>query len=86
MVKIHARIIKNTKTIKSFTYQNVNEYLSENFYAYVTEICRKLDIATPIIIPYSRECYENFNSVSFYKDDFVDSISFDKLLLENIDR
>ncbi|MBO5926253.1 MAG: hypothetical protein J6Q38_01665 [Clostridia bacterium] len=86
MVKISAKLIKNHKTIKNTTYINLNEYDKENFYDYITAICRKLDISTPIIIPYNIECYENFNSVSFSSEDFVDAINFDKLLLENIDR
>ena len=85
MIKISAKLIKNHKTIKTTTYINLNDYESENFYYYVVDVCRKLDISTPIIIPYYIECYEKFNSVSFSKDDFVDNISFDKLLLENID-
>ena len=86
MIKIHARLIKNQKTLKSITYQNINEYESKNFYFYLTEICRRLEISTPIVIAHSRENYEDFNFVKFSKDDFVDSINFDYLLLENIDR
>ncbi len=86
MVKISAKIIKNHKTIKSFTYINVNEYDKSKFYEYLVEICRKLDVETPLVIPYSIECYENFNCVSFKADDFIDKIKFDSLLLENVDR
>ncbi|MBO5889344.1 MAG: hypothetical protein J6Q58_04315 [Clostridia bacterium] len=86
MVKISAKLIKNHKTIKSYTYINVNEYCSDNFYEYLVEICRKLDISTPILIPYYIESFDNFNSVSFKSDDFIDKINFDSLLLENVDR
>jgi hypothetical protein len=86
MVKISAKIIRNHKTVKTFTYVNVNEYDRNNFYEYLVEICRKLDISTPIVIPYTIDCYENFNSVSFKSEDFVDTVNFDSLLLENVDR
>ena len=86
MVKISAKIIKNHKTVKTFTYINVNEYDRTSFYDYLVEICRKLDISTPIVIPYNIDCYENFNSVSFKSEDFVDTVTFDSLLLENVDR
>ena len=86
MVKIFAKLTKNHKTVKSTIYQNVNEYKSCDFYTHLTEICRALDIATPLVIPHYVESYESFNSVKFSKDDFVDSISFDFLVLENIDR
>ena len=85
MVQISSKLIKNHKTIKSFTYKNVSEYESDEFYFHVSEICRRLDIATPIIIKYHRDNYEQFNFVKFKPDDFIDSVSFDVLLLENVD-
>lgn len=85
MVKIFARLIKNQKTIKSYTYSNVNEYDGKDFYFHLSEISRKLDIPTPIVINYHRESYEEFNSVKFFKDDFVDKVPFDYLLLENVE-
>ncbi len=86
MVKISAKLIKNHKTIKSITYSNVNDYESEHFYDYLVEICRRLDVATPLIIPFYVKSYEDFNFVRFKKDDFVDDVNFDYLLLENVDR
>lgn len=86
MVKISAKIIKNHRTIKSITYSNVNDYNSDDFYLYLVEICRRLDIATPLVIPFYVQNYEEFNFVKFVKDDFVDQTHFDCLLLENIDR
>lgn len=85
MVQISAKLIKNHKTIKSLTYKNISEYESDEFYFHVSEICRRLDIATPIIIKYHRESYEQFNFVKFKPDDFIDGVSFDVFLLENID-
>ena len=86
MIKISAKLIKNHKTIKSVNYINVNEYNSSNFYEYMVEICRKLDISTPIIIDYTKSSYEEFNFFKFKQDDFIDKIDFDVLLIENIDR
>lgn len=86
MVKISAALIKNHRRIKSVTYTNLNEYKSEDFYFYVTEICRRLDISTPLIVPYTVKCYDEFNSVKIPGEDFVDSVNFDALYLENSDR
>ena len=85
MTHVYAKLIKNHKTVKSYTYKNVREYQSEDFYEHLTEICRQLDIPTPIVIKFHRESYDNFNSVKFSKDDFVDAVSFDCLYLENVD-
>lgn len=86
MIKITAKLIKNHKTIKTATLQNLGEYESSEFYHYVSTLAQKLDIETPIIIAHHRECYENFNSLKFTKDDFIDAINFDYLYLENDDR
>ena len=85
MVKIFAKLIKNHRTVKSYTYSNIKEYDGKDFYFHLSEISRKLDIETPIIIDYHRECYEKFNFVKFNADDFVDNQTFDFLLIENID-
>ena len=85
MVKIFARLIKNHKTVKSYTYVSVKEYDGGNFYFHISEVCRKLDIETPIIIKYHQQCYEDFNFVKFLGDDFIDKQNFDYLLIENVD-
>lgn len=86
MIKIYAKLVKNNKTVKHYTYFSINEYSSECFYDCVVEICNKLDISTPLVIAHTRESYEEFNSVKFTKDDFVDTFNYDLLVLENVDR
>ncbi len=86
MIKIFAKLTKNHKTVKSYTYTNINEYNSNDFYGYVAEICNKLDISTPIIIAHNRESYEEFNMIKFVKEDFVDTFNYDSFILENVDR
>ena len=53
------------------------------FYDYVHEICESLDCPTPVIIKTHLFNYAKYNTVRFGKDDFVESIDFDKLVLEN---
>ncbi len=83
MIKISAKLITNHKIKKSTMFISVDHYESENFYFYVSELCRRLDLSTPIIINYHRECYEKFNSLKFTKDDFIDEFDYDCLFLEN---
>ncbi|MBR6737236.1 MAG: hypothetical protein IKL82_02595 [Clostridia bacterium] len=85
MTHIFAKLIKNQRTIKSFTYKNVKPYESSDFYFHLTTICRELEIETPVVINYHRESYESFNSVKFFKDDFIDKVNFDFLYLENVE-
>jgi preprotein translocase subunit SecB len=86
MVKITAKLIKNNKTIKTASYNSVNEYDSNEFYNYVCHLAQVLDVETPVIIPYHRECFENFNSLKLLPDDFIDAVNFDYMFLENDDR
>ena len=83
MIKISAKLITNQKVRKSINFISVDNYESDNFYYYVSEICRRLDLSTPIIINYHRECYEKFNSLKFTKEDFFDDFNYDYLFLEN---
>ena len=85
MTHIFAKLIKNHRTVKSFTYKNVKEYASAEFYFHLTEICRALEIETPVVINYHRESYEEFNSVKFFSEDFIDKVDFDMLYLENVE-
>ena len=86
MIKISAKLIKNHKTVKKASYNSINEYDSNEFYDYISALAQKLDVSTPVIIPYHRDCYENFNSLKLTKDDFVDDFNFDYMFLENDDR
>ncbi len=86
MIIIGAKLIKNHKTIKRVTFTMQGEYKSEDFYFYMTQLCQMLDISSPIIIPYHRECYENFNSLKLNPDDFFDTVNFDYMFIENDDR
>jgi len=86
MIKIGAKLIKNHKTIKKADFISTNNYNSDDFFFYMCQICKQLDISVPIIVDYKVKCYERFNSVEFTKDDFVDTINFDMLFIENDDR
>ncbi|MBO5713147.1 MAG: hypothetical protein J6R88_02985 [Clostridia bacterium] len=86
MIKISAKLVKNHKTVKKASYNSINDYVSAEFFDYVSALAQKLDLSTPIIIPYHRECFENFNSLKLTKDDFVDDFNYDYLFLENDDR
>lgn len=51
---------------------------------YLSEIAAMLDIPTPMLIKVQIFNYAKFNHVKFVKSDFVESIDFDYLMIENI--
>lgn len=83
MIRIWAKVLKDNKIIKQTVYEKVGTTDYSEFFSYVREICETLDIATPVLIKTHLFNYAKYNSVKFVADDFVESISFDKLILEN---
>lgn len=84
MIKIWAKVIKNDKIIKQAVLEKDGQIDYSEFFSYVRELCETLDIPTPVIIKTHLFNYAKYNVLRFKKDDFVDTISFDKLVLENL--
>ncbi len=83
MIRIWAKVMKKDKICKSYVYESPDMMDYAEFFNYVREICEVLDIPTPIIIKTHLFNYAKYNNVKFKADDFVESIDFDKLVLEN---
>ena len=83
MVRIWAKVMLKDKILKQFVYEKIGTMDYALFYEYLHEICETLDIPTPVLIKTHLFNYAKYNVVRFKKDDFVESIDFDKLVLEN---
>lgn len=83
MIRIWAKVMIDDKIIKQFVFEKTETMDYSMFYDYVREICETLDIPTPVIIKTHLFNYAKYNVLRFKKDDFVESINFDKLVLEN---
>ncbi len=83
MIRIWAKIIDDSKIIKSceITVMNYDYHIFEE---YVREIAYKLDIPTPVVLDKHIIDFTVYKSTRFFKEDFVESVNFDKLVLENI--
>lgn len=86
MIKIWAKIIVDNKITKDIIYESVDNYTREEFFDHLSDICHQLNIPTPVLISNHYETYENFNMVKFLPRDFVESLDFDKLEIENAKR
>lgn len=75
--------MRGDKILRQMVYEGVGEIDYSMFFEYVREICEKLDVPTPIIIKTHLFNYAKYNNVRFRANDFVESIDFDKLVLEN---
>ena len=47
------------------------------------DICDKLDIATPVVLPQHFVNFVRFHNCRFYEHDFVESFPYDRLVLED---
>ena len=83
MFKIWAKVLKNDKIKKQFVLEKSGVMDYSMIFDYVREICETLDIPTPVIIKTHIFNYAKYNVLRFKKEDFVESIDFDKLVLEN---
>ncbi len=83
MIRIWAKVISNDKIIKQYMFEKTEIMDYSQFFSYVSEICNKLDIPTPVIIKTHLFNYAKYNVLKLKKDDFVESVNFDRLVLEN---
>ncbi|HIY97734.1 MAG TPA: hypothetical protein H9729_08590 [Candidatus Borkfalkia excrementigallinarum] len=85
MFKIWAKTMKDGKISKQMVYENSEEKLTySHFLQYLFDICRELDVPTPVLLKTHIFNFAKFNHVRFLPRDFVESVDFDYLLLENI--
>ncbi len=83
MIRIWARVIKNHKIQKSFVYESIDNFHKETFYLHMQEICHRLDIPTPVVLSYHINSYVEFFNCKFLPRDFVESVNFDALEIED---
>lgn len=83
MLRIWARTMLDGKITRSLIYESVDNFDEDKFKLHVQNICHELDISTPIILKSHIANYVDFNNCTFILRDFVESIDFDKFILEN---
>ena len=83
MIRIWAKVMKKDKILKQYMFEKFTEMDYSDFFSYLKDICENLDISTPVLIKTHLFNYAKYNVVRFTQSDFVEQISFDKLVLEN---
>ena len=83
MIRIWAKVMKKDKIIKQYMLERTETMDYSEFFSYLQEICENLDVATPVLIKTHLFNYAKYNNVRFTQSDFVETIDFDKLVLEN---
>lgn len=84
MLKIWAKtIIQKDKIQKDLLFTRPEPYVPEDFMSYLMEICYEMDIPTPVVLKSHKHNFTQFNTTRFRASDFVESVDFEVLVLEN---
>ncbi|MBQ8468317.1 MAG: hypothetical protein IJ542_01005 [Clostridia bacterium] len=83
MIKIWAKVMTKEKIVDQLVYESIDNFSPETFHLHVAEICHKLDLPTPIVLPAHIKHFIFYNNTTFKPRDFVESVNFEKLNLEN---
>ena len=83
-MRIWAKLITDGKIQKQFVYEKMEKLTYSHFFDYLTEICQALDIPTPVLTKTHIFNFAKFNHVKFLGRDFVESLGYDHLFLENL--
>ena len=84
MFRIWAKVFKDGHIVKQTTYEREEKFSYSHFFRYLAGICDALDVPTPVLLKTSIFNYAKFNHVVFRPSDFMESVPFDRLVLENI--
>lgn len=86
MYKLWAKKIKSNKIIDSLVVNNKEDIsLDEKRDKCLKEICHKFDVSVPVWLKNHELEFSQFKLVTFFSQDFIDEIDFDKLEVELID-
>lgn len=83
MVRIWAKAMENKKIKREYIFEKEGEIRYSEFFDYLTDICYHLDSPTPVLMKIHLFHYAKYRTVRFRKDDFVESVDYDVLVLEN---
>ena len=86
MVKLWARTIKDNKTLLKYDFIKDKNMEWADFFDYVREICHEIDLPTPVILKTHLFNFAKFNYVRFLASDFIESVDFDFLMIENVNK
>ena len=84
MFRIWAKVMKDGHIVRQTTYAREEKYSYTRFFEYLTEISGELGVRTPVLLKAHIFNYAKFNHVAFRSSDFMESVPFDRLVLENI--
>ena len=84
MIKIWAKVFSADHIENQTVYEQDEPLTYSHFFTYLSDICGTLDIPTPVLLKSHVMNFAKFKHAVFRPRDFLESVEFDKLILENI--
>jgi hypothetical protein len=85
MLKIWGKLISDNRIIKDeVSMCEAGGNYQENLKACITELCYKFDISTPYWLKPNVNEYNKRHKTSFDENNFIEEISFDKFIIEEL--
>ena len=83
MVRLFSKTMTDGKINKTYKCAFNEDFDIGHFDFYIKTICEHFDSPSPIVLAKHIRDYIMFGTVTFRKDDFVEKVFFDKLVVEN---
>ena len=82
-MKIWARLMKDDKIAKDMIYQSPLKMSASNYELWLRDICHQLDVPNPVLLQQHYKNFVNFHNTRFKDDDFIETLDYDMLIVED---
>ena len=75
--------MKDDKIAKDLIYTSSQKLTSTNYELWLRDICHQLDAPNPVLVNQHFKNFVNFHNTRFRQDDFVETLDYDMLIIED---
>lgn len=84
-MKLWAKIVDGEHLEANLVVRNAAPLTREEYESFLSEICQRLDLSTPVSLSTHFNHLRRFNIVEYKPRDFIEPVGFTKFTIENID-
>ena len=83
-MKLWATTVSGEKITRSLVYEYDSISNEDEFVSVLQQVCEQMDVPTPVVTYINFNHYVMFNNTRFKPRDFVESVDFDHMTIENV--
>ena len=84
-MKLWVKIVKGEKLLADRIFRTNLPLEKDSYEEYLQEICRQLDLSTPVSLSSHWHHLERFHIAEYKPRDFIEAVDFDKVIIEDVD-